>query len=53
MPDINFEFDNITFVPQDMVKVEGEDVAMFEKFVAALEDCDDVQNVYHNAEIDE
>lgn len=53
MPDINFEIENITFVPQTMTKVTGEDVAVFDKFIAALEDCDDVQNVYHNAEIEE
>jgi transcriptional/translational regulatory protein YebC/TACO1 len=34
-----------------MMEVSGEDVAQFDKFIAALEDCDDVQNVYHNAEI--
>ncbi|ASF17440.1 YebC/PmpR family DNA-binding transcriptional regulator [Shewanella xiamenensis] len=51
MPNINFEVENITFVPQTMTPVSGEDVAVFDKFIAALEDCDDVQNVYHNAEI--
>ncbi|WP_412500983.1 YebC/PmpR family DNA-binding transcriptional regulator [Shewanella chilikensis] len=50
-PEINFEMEEITFVPQNMVEVSGEDVALFDKFIAALEDCDDVQNVYHNAEI--
>lgn len=50
-PEINFEMEEITFVPQNMVEVSGEDVAQFDKFIAALEDCDDVQNVYHNAEI--
>ena len=34
------------------IDVEGEeDLANFEKFIAMLDDCDDVQNVYHNAEI--
>ena len=27
-------------------------IEQFEKFLAALEDCDDVQNVYHNAELE-
>jgi YebC/PmpR family DNA-binding regulatory protein len=52
MPELECEVEEITFVPQNMTKVSGEDVAVFEKFIAALEDCDDVQNVYHNAEID-
>lgn len=48
--DINFEVEEITFEPQTTVQVTGDDVAVFEKFMAMLDDCDDVQNVYHNAE---
>ncbi|WP_076542631.1 YebC/PmpR family DNA-binding transcriptional regulator [Shewanella sp. UCD-KL21] len=51
--DIEFEVEHITFVPQAMTEVSGEDVETFDKFIAALEDCDDVQNVYHNAEIND
>ncbi|WP_372870525.1 YebC/PmpR family DNA-binding transcriptional regulator [Shewanella sp.] len=51
MPEVNFEVEEITFVPQTQTDVGGEDVAVFDKFIAALEDCDDVQNVYHNANI--
>ncbi|QIZ78593.1 YebC/PmpR family DNA-binding transcriptional regulator [Ferrimonas lipolytica] len=51
MPEIKFEMEEITFAPQTYTKIEGEDVAAFEKFLAVLEDCDDVQNVYHNAEM--
>ncbi|BDM63151.1 putative transcriptional regulatory protein [Shewanella sp. NFH-SH190041] len=53
MPDIHFEMEEISFVPQTMTEVSGEDVEVFDKFIAALEDCDDVQKVYHNAEINE
>ncbi|MCF1428428.1 MAG: YebC/PmpR family DNA-binding transcriptional regulator [Shewanella sp.] len=53
MPEIHFEVEEISFVPQSMTEVSGEDVATFDKFIAALEDCDDVQKVYHNAEITE
>ncbi len=53
MPDIHFEVEEISFVPQTMTEVTGEDVATFDKFIAALEDCDDVQKVYHNAEIND
>lgn len=52
MPEIEFEVEQITFIPQTYTKIEGEDdLAMFDKFLAMLEDCDDVQNVYHNAEL--
>lgn len=50
---IEFEVDEIQFVPQTVTQVEGDDVAMFEKLIDTLNDLDDVQNVYHNAEIAE
>ncbi|TGN41131.1 YebC/PmpR family DNA-binding transcriptional regulator [Marinobacter confluentis] len=46
---IEFEVDEIQFLPQTTTKIEGEDVEMFEKFMDMLNDLDDVQNVYHNA----
>ncbi|BDY05004.1 YebC/PmpR family DNA-binding transcriptional regulator [Ferrimonas sp. YFM] len=48
--DIKFSVEEITFIPQTYTTVEGEDVARLEKFLAMLEDCDDVQQVYHNVE---
>lgn len=48
---IEFEVDEIQFVPQTSTPVEGDDVALFEKFLDMLNDLDDVQNVYHNAEL--
>ncbi|NKF49947.1 YebC/PmpR family DNA-binding transcriptional regulator [Shewanella sp. WXL01] len=53
MPNIDFKVENLSFVPQTMAEISGEDVEIFDKFIAALEDCDDVQNVYHNAEIND
>jgi YebC/PmpR family DNA-binding regulatory protein len=51
--DIDFDVDEIQFVPQNYTQVTGEDVALFETFMNMLNDLDDVQNVYHNAEIEE
>ncbi|MDX1457822.1 MAG: YebC/PmpR family DNA-binding transcriptional regulator [Marinobacter sp.] len=48
---IEFEVDDIQFLPQTTTPVEGEDVEMFEKFLDMLNELDDVQNVYHNAEL--
>ena len=45
-----FDEDLIAFVPQVEAPIEGEDVEVMERFLAMLEDCDDVQNVYHNAQ---
>ncbi|GAV20957.1 putative transcriptional regulatory protein [Mariprofundus micogutta] len=51
-PDIEFEVDDISYEPQTLCSVSGEDAVTFEKFLDALNDCDDVQKVYHNAELD-
>ncbi|MBE1275419.1 YebC/PmpR family DNA-binding transcriptional regulator [Enterovibrio baiacu] len=53
MPEVTLDVEEITFVPQTMTAVAGDDVAAFDKFLDMLNDCDDVQNVYHNAEIEE
>ncbi len=52
-PDTQFEMDEITYIPQTSCKVTGEDVETFDGFIAALNDCDDVQHIYHNAEFDD
>jgi YebC/PmpR family DNA-binding regulatory protein len=51
--EIEYEVDEITFIPQTTCPISGDDVALFEKFLSMLNDCDDVQDVYHNAEIQE
>jgi len=49
--ELDFEVDEIQFVPQTTTPVEGEDAAMFNKLLDTLNNLDDVQNVYHNAEL--
>ena len=52
MADINLEVEEITFVPQTYSEITDEDdIANFEKFIMMLDDCDDVQEVYHNGEV--
>ena len=48
---IDFEVDEIQFLPKGNTPVTGDDVEMFEKFLDMLNDLDDVQNVYHDAEV--
>ena len=50
LPGIDFEVDSIQYLPQTTVTLAGEDVALMERFLDMLNDVDDVQNVYHNAE---
>lgn len=49
--DIDFEVDEIQFLPKATTTLSGDDVAMFEKFLDLLNDLDDVQNVYHDVEL--
>ncbi|MCC5894608.1 MAG: YebC/PmpR family DNA-binding transcriptional regulator [Alkalibacterium sp.] len=41
----------LTMVPQTMIPVPDDKVEQFEKMIDALEDDDDVSDVYHNAEM--
>jgi len=48
--EIDFEIDEIQFLPKSSSPIAGDEVEMFDKFLEMLNDLDDVQNVYHNAE---
>ncbi len=50
---IEFERAELSWIPQNEVRVEGGDAEKLIKLIEALEDSDDVQNVYSNADIDE
>jgi YebC/PmpR family DNA-binding regulatory protein len=50
-PDLEFEVQEITFLPQSTKMLSGEDLALFEKFLGMLNDCDDVQEIYHNVSL--
>ncbi len=49
--EIEFEVEEIQFIPQTTTAISADDLPMFEKFLDMLNDLDDVQNVYHNAEV--
>lgn len=48
--EIDFEVDEIQFIPKGTTPISGDDITVFEKFLDLLNDLDDVQNVYHDAE---
>jgi YebC/PmpR family DNA-binding regulatory protein len=50
---VEFERAELQWVPQNEVKVEGKDAEKLIRVVDALEDCDDVQQVSSNGDIDE
>ena len=43
----------VTMRPENPVELAGDDAARMQKLLDVLEDLDDVQEVYHNAEIDD
>jgi YebC/PmpR family DNA-binding regulatory protein len=49
--EIDFEVDEIQFLPRTATTISGDDVVLFEKFLDMLNDLDDVQNVYHDVEL--
>ena len=49
----DFAVAELTMVPKSEVTLSGEDLAQFEKLIDALEDLEDVQQVYHNVDLDE
>lgn len=51
--EIELKVQEIAFVPQSDVEIPTDEVPAFEKFMELLEDCDDVQEVYHNAKLPE
>jgi transcriptional/translational regulatory protein YebC/TACO1 len=50
-PGLELEVQEITFLPQATKMLSGEDLALFERFLGMLNDCDDVQEIYHNVSL--
>jgi YebC/PmpR family DNA-binding regulatory protein len=50
---LNFFEAEIKMVSQNMITLEGDELKKFERLIDALEDLDDVQNVYHNVDLPE
>lgn len=48
---LNLESASLQMIPQNLASVEGNDNAVVIKLLESLEDLDDVQNVYTNADI--
>ena len=50
-PGVELQTQEITFLPQATKVIGADDLPMFEKFMEMLNDCDDVQEVYHNVDL--
>jgi len=47
------ELAEVTMRADNQIELAGDDAARMQKLLDAIEDLDDVQNVFHNAEINE
>lgn len=50
---LNFFEAEVRMLPQNKITLEGDDLVKFNKLVDALEDLDDVQDVFHNVDLPE
>ena len=48
---IKYDLAEITMIPQNMTKIEGKEAEQMIKFMEVLDDCDDIQKFYTNADI--
>ncbi|BCA85615.1 putative transcriptional regulatory protein [Enterococcus saigonensis] len=48
-----FSVAEIQMIPQNEIKLTGEDLEKFEKMIDALDDLEDVQQIFHNVELDD
>jgi len=49
--EIKYQLAEITMLPQNMTEVEGKEAEQMLRFMDALDDCDDIQKFYTNADI--
>lgn len=52
-PSITFDLDELTTLPKEKTKLEGADLEQFKKLLQLLDNVEDVQNIYHNVDIEE
>ena len=50
---LNFFEAQIEMLPQNKITLSGDELAKFNRLIDALDDLDDVQNVYHNVDLPE
>jgi YebC/PmpR family DNA-binding regulatory protein len=48
---IDFDVDEIQFIPKEFMTMNPDDIELFDKFLDLLNDLDDVQNIYHDVTI--
>lgn len=52
-PNVDYELDESGWYAKDLVKLEGEDLDLFNRLYGLLDDIEDVTDVYHNVDLGE
>ena len=52
IPDVDYDLDEVGMYAKDKVKLEGEDLELFQRLYNLLDEIDDVSEIYHNVELD-
>ena len=52
-PNVDYELDESGWYAKDLVKLEGEDLDLFNRLYGLLDDIEDVTDIYHNVELGE
>ncbi len=47
-PTAEFDVEEITTLPQEYIELSGEDLELFQRLLRLLDECDDVDKVFHN-----
>ena len=50
--EVTFDIDEIAMLPKDKVKLQGEDLEIFNKLITMLDLVDDVNHIYHNVDLE-
>lgn len=52
-PNVDYEVDESGWYAKDLVKLEGEDLELFNRLYGLLDDIEDVTDIYHNVDLGE
>ena len=48
---IEFDLEEIDYIPKDKIKLQGENLTLFNKTLSMLDEVDDVNHIYHNVDL--
>lgn len=53
LPNVEFDMDEITMIAKEKVSLTGEDLDTFKRMLKLLDEVEDVQNTYHNVNLED